>query len=783
MTSRFWFFLAGVMLWCQLANAQAGLFNFNARQGDALSLDEDEFGTPVDDADLDIEVDGASGRPATPWSGAPKDRPMRRRSVETAPKKELKPLEPNGFQRFVQASTGQLLPLYGIAAFEQGVDFGPSRTGSVPANYVVGPGDEILLQVTGVADFKLRLIVDGGGRITLPKVGTFSVVGVRASELEDVLEKQLEKTFRNFTLSASLGAIRPIDIYVVGQARLPGRQSVSAMSSFVSAVLSMGGPNASGSLRRVELVRGGATIGTLDVYAFLASGKADGDLRLQAGDTLVFPAAGPRVALLGDVHTPAVYELARADESLADLLTLLGGLPVTANRRRATVERIDHSAREPRRVEALTLDDTGLHRALKDGDVLTFMPISPAFANAVTLRGNVASPLRYPFTPGMRVRDLIPDREALIGPDYYRKKNLLVQFDDAPKPTALRTQQDATAESTRRNIKEMLDEVNWEYAVIERLDKDTLTTSLLPFHLGKAVVQNDDSQNLALEAGDVVTVFSARDLAVPQAKKSRVVRIEGEVGAPGIYQIEANETLASLINRVGGTTAQAYLFGLALRRESVRRSQQATLNEVVRQLEDEMRAQLTNRQANLPTSGDPLQIKAFQAQLQLEERAARERISRLRAAQPEGRIALELNPDAQAIPDVLLEDGDAIIVPTLPSFVSIVGAVQNQNGLIWREGRTVGEYLALAGATPNSDTDNVYVLRADGSIRSRDRGFWGWLPAQNHGLALEPGDVVIVPERMELESGYTILVRGLKDWTQILANMGIAVASSTLLFR
>lgn len=754
----------------------------------------DEFGFPIDEEELDGADLDAPARPRRSTSPGTADQTRAPRRVTPPKKKKLKPLEPNGFQRFVQASTGQLVPLYGQVAFEQGLDFGPPRTASVPADYALGPGDEIVMQVSGLADMQLRLIVDRSGRIAVPKVGTVSIMGVKASELEPFLEKQLRKSFKNFTLSASLGAVRPIEIYMVGQARAPGRHTVSALSSFVSAVLSTGGPNASGSLRRVELVREGATVSTLDVYGFLATGKASGDVRLQPGDTLVFPAAGPRVALLGDVNAPAIYELARADEPLAELLQLIGGLPVTANRTRATVERIDPTARDPRRVEALTLDEAGLARPLRDGDVVTVLPISPAFENAVTLRGNVAAPLRYPFTSGMRVRDLIPDREALISPDYYRKKNLLVQFDDTPPPkvkkgdpvptpTPKLTQQSVDAESTRRNVKEMLDEVNWDYAVVERLDRETLTTQLLPFHLGKAVLQGDESQNLALRAGDVVTVFSARDLQVPQAKRTRLVRIEGEVKAPGIYQIGASETLPSLLERVGGTTEQAYLFGLALRRESVRRAQQETLDGVLRQLEDELRAHLANRQANLPTSGDPAQMAAFQSQLQFEERFAMERMARLRAAQPEGRIALELNPDDPQVPDVRLEDGDAIVVPHLPSFVKIVGAVQNENGLIWKEGRTVGEYLALAGVTPNADLDNIYVLRADGSVRSRDRGFWGFIPAQNHGLALEPGDVVIVPERMDLESGYTILVRGLNDWTQILANMGIAVATVSLLFR
>ncbi len=760
--------------------------------GDVFVVDDtdpqEELFDPADDAGL------GAPRGLSPDQSQPGERGARRRRA-ARPQKQLAPLAPNGFQRFVQASTGQLVPLFGVKAFEQGFDLTPPATSSVPAAYTIGPGDELLVQITGIADAQLRLVVDRQGRINLPKVGTVSVVGLAAKDLEPFLDRQLRKSFKNFTLSASLGAVRPIDIYVVGQARSPGRHTISAMSSFLSAVLATGGPNATGSLRHVALVRDGATIASLDVYAFVTAGKTVGDVRLLPGDTIVFRAAGPRIALLGDVNEPAIYELRSVDETLAELLMLVGGLPVTASRSRALLERIDPAARAPRSVEAIALDDAGQKTSLRDGDVLTVLPISHAFENAVTLRGNVASPLRYPHTRGMRIRDLIPDRQALISPEYYQKKNNLVQFDDTPKPTSStspgtetqpstrRIQQIADAESTRRNVKEMLDEVNWEYAVVERLDPVTLTTKLVPFHLGRAVLGGDEKENLELEPGDVVTVFSARDLQVPQAKQTRLVRIEGEVKAPGIYQVSADETMSSLLERVGGFTEQAYIFGVALRRESVRRAQQETLDGVLRQLEDELRSHLATRQANLPTSGDPAQMAAFQAQLQFEERFAMERMARLRAARPEGRIALELDPDAPSLPAVTLEDGDAIVVPPVPSLVKIMGAVQNENGLLWKEGRTVGEYLSLAGVTPTADLDNIYVLRADGSVRSRDRGFFSFIPAQNHGLALEPGDVVIVPERMNLENGYTVLVRGLKDWTQILANMGIAVASVMLLFR
>lgn len=804
--TRTWLALAlASVLGAPVARAQEALEAVNAEAAArAAWMDEDgtlydDNGFPLDEVEQgQDEGDLLSGprRPTAQGVGTEQPRLRSRNAAsQNAKKRAPKPLEPNSFQQFVRSNTGRLLPLYGYAAFEASSDFTPARMSSVPADYAIGPGDEILVAATGVTDLNLRLVVDRTGRITLPKVGTVSLVGVRAADLETFLEKQFSKSFRNFKLSATLGALRSIDIYVVGEARVPGRHTVNSLSSFVNAVFMTAGPNGNASVRHVELVREGNRVAELDLYLFLSTGKAPGDLRLMPGDTIVYPRAGARVALLGEVHSAAIFELATASETVGDVLRLSGGLPVTATRLRASVERIDPGARVARTVDNVVLDEAGLARPLADGDIVTLLPVSPEFNNAITLRGNVAAPLRYPFKQGMRVRDLIPDRDALINPDYYRKKNLLVQFDDTPPPKApkkgeppaptppQKTQQPVNVEETRREVREMLDEVNWAYAVVERLNKDTLTTDLLPFHLGKAVLEGDAQHNLALQPGDIVTIFSEKDLAVPQANKTRLVRIEGEVKAPGVYQLRTDETLASLLERVGGTTAQAYLYGLALKRESVRRAQQATLEGVIRQLDSELRASIADRQANLPASGDPAQIAAFQQQLQVEERLARERLDRLRAAQPDGRVALELDPEKPALPDLLLEDGDEILVPPRPSFVTIVGSVHNENSLVWREGRTVGDYLSVVGTAPNADLDNLYVLRADGSVRSRDRGLLAWLPAQNHGLHLEPGDVVIVPERLDLESGYTLVVRGLRDWTQILANMGIAVATVALLYR
>lgn len=688
------------------------------------------------------------------------------------------PLTPNDFQRFVAASTGKALPLFGYELFQGGPStFAPTESVPVPADYVIGPGDTLVIRATGMLDFELRPTVDREGQIQIPRVGPISVMGIKRSELEAHLTKQLSRSYRNFSLSVTMGPLRTIDVYVVGQARRPGKYTVSSLSTLVNALFASGGPNANGSMRRVQLVRGNAPVVTLDLYDFILRGDKSRDMRLLPGDVIVFPAAGPRVAVLGSVNTPAVFELAGPEASVSQVMALAGGMPVLATPLKVQLERINPAERVARQVESFALDAPGQARRLRDGDMLTVFPISPEFANAVTLRGNVASPLRYPFRPGMRVRDLIPEREALITPDYYVRKNLLVQFDDGGRGVGV--------EATRRDVLSRLDEVNWDYAVIERMDEREVRTQLMPFHLGRAVLEKDEAQNLELKPGDVVTIFGKKDLRVPQQRQMRLVRVEGEVAAPGIYALLPNETLPQLIARIGGLTGEAYVYGTELLRESVRAQQAQNLQQVVRRLEDQLAAGIAQRQANV-TAVDPAQIALQQQRVAIEERMARERLTRLRQLQPTGRIALELDAGQPALPAVALEDNDRIVVPPRPSFVAVSGSVNNDNVLIWRSGRTVQEYLRVAGPTEGADLEQVFILRADGSVTSAPRrtGWLGWATLGGGSIenaVLQPGDTVVVPERVDRETGYTAFMRGLKDWTQIIYQLGLGAAAVKVL--
>ena len=673
--------------------------------------------------------------------------------------------EPNQFQRFVQESTGKLLPLYGRDFFASPNTYTANNALPVPDDYQLGPGDEIQLRVAGPIDFASDLVVDRNGQVALPKVGAVTLAGVTVRDLEKTLTKQLAKVFTNFSANASLGRLRGIQVYVVGQAQRPGTYQLSSLSTLVNALFTSGGPGPNGSMRAIELKRAGKTLSTMDLYDFIARGDKSHDMALMNGDVIVIAPVGPRVAVTGAFDQSAIYELKPGANPIQSILALGGGVPVLATAQKAVLERINRASNPPRQVQELALDAEGLKQTLQDGDVLTLFGISPAFANAVTLQGTVAAPLRYSWFKGMKVLDLIPEPEALITADYYKRKNLLAQN--------LGTSLDA-GNQVNNQIRNMLDEINWDYAVIQRLNLKTLSSDLISFNLGKAVLEKDPAQNLPLLPGDVVTIMSQQDLRVPQSRQSRLVRVEGEVAAPGTYQVKPGETLPQLLRRVGGLTPQAYVFGTEFKRQSVRVQQQANVDKLIRRLETQTQNQSAISVAN--RSG----AEATQTALVLQQQQAqlRDQINRLKLMKSNGRMALELDPmsnDLAALPAIGLEDADQITIPSTPGFVTALGSVNNENVFIYRPGKTVADVFKSAGLTEEADPDQAFVLRADGSVVAKNRTA-GFFSAGLEALALMPGDTVVVPAQIDRESRYTAIVRGVKDWTQILSNFGIGAA-------
>ena len=659
----------------------------------------------------------------------------------------------NEFQDFIAQSTGLNLPLFGYNLFENAPStFAPVDQIPVTADYVVGPGDEVLIRGWGQIDIDLRATVDRNGNINIPQVGDVSVAGIQYSELHDYLKGAIGQIFRNFDLNVTLGNLRSIHVFVVGQARRPGSYTVSSLSTLVNTLFASGGPSSKGSMRHIQLKRNNRVVTEMDLYDLLIKGDKSRDAPLLPGDVIYIPPIGPLAAISGSVNVPAIYEL-KDITTLDDLLRLSGGLSTTAAGQKVTVERIDN--RNVRKVAEFPLDDNGMSRRLKDGDLVRVLALSPRFDNAVTLRGHVATPARYPWHDGMRIKDLIPEKDTLIVPDYWIKQNATVRVD--------RLGSDVLHAELKQNVVD----INWDYAAIERLQPDTLITTLVPFNLGKAILENDPANNLLLLPGDVVTIFSQHDIRAPVARQTKFIRLEGEINNAGVYTVEPGETLRQLVARIGGLTPNAYLFGAEFTRESTRVMQQKKIDESIDRLARNVERNAAAKSQNVSEREDTASIKA-----QLDSQRAL--VARLREVKATGRIVLEINPDKQRLqdlPDLVLEDGDRFYVPSAHSTVSVIGEVYNQNAYIYKPGKRISDYLALAGGpTKDADTGSIYVLRADGSVISKQQS--SWLSGFN-GDRLNPGDTVVVPEQLDK----TKWVTELKDWTQIVYQLGLGAAA------
>ena len=718
----------------------------------------------------------------------------------------LEPLKPNDFQQYVLQTTGQRLAIFGYQFFEninasqaQAVGamqttnaFAPAEGTAVSPEYVLGAGDQLLIRAWGSIDLDVRVTIDRNGQVIIPKVGAVSMAGVKVSQSEAVIKQALAKNFKGFDVNVTLGQLRAITVYVVGQARRPGSYTISSMSTLTSGLFASGGPNANGSVRRVQLKRSGQVVTEFDLYGFLSQGNASGDVRLIDGDVIFIPPAAGYVALQGAVNSQAVYEIKSAGEKLDQLLAVAGGLPITTDPRKVSLERISPNLPQPRSIQNISLQTSGgqgLQTALQNGDLLTFYPITPDMANAVSLRGQVAQASRMPWKPGMRVSDLIPDKEALITPSSVRKQNESL-FDANKRARTLRersseafdwgllSQQPKPLEPLSLlladQVGESIEEVNLDHATIERFNRKDLSSNIIVFNLGKVLANPQDKENIELQAGDIVTVFSADDVRIPISKRRVIVRLEGEVQRPGIYQVASNETLSELILKAGGPTQNAYLFGAVFLREEVRKQQTDNLEKLLRRLESETASSLSQV---TQSSGAAADISVIQAKLATATMAQKQSIERLKSLKAEGRISLSLPASLRIslneLPRLRLQNADKFYIPSRPDFVYVFGSVNTESALLFKPGLSVSNYLELAGMSSGADKGGVILVRADGSAMT-PQSFW-----RNEVLSAEvlPGDTIVLPEKQDRESAWSAVFRNTKDITQILYQLGLGAAA------
>lgn len=797
-------------------------------------------GARSDLPESDTRYDFGNGQPL---NLSPRDYPYQRQNggppLSAASPVRFRPEPLTEFQKFVAADTGKVLPIFGGMLFRDvPATFAPLDRAPVPENYVVGPGDELMLRAWGSIAFYLRVTVDRSGNIYIPHVGQLQVAGIKFSELKNYLQGQIETSFKKFDLNVEMGQLRAIQIFVVGRTRRPGSYTVSSLSSLVDALFVSGGPASTGSMRRIEVKRGSSIVTELDLYSFLLNGDKSKDIPLLPGDIIYVRPAGPRVALTGSVSQPAIFEI-RSGETVGDVLAMAGGLTSLATMESGELERIDTSGQ--RHVIEIHFDAAGLKVPLADGDILRVLSIVPRFDNAVTLRGNVANPGRYPWHAGMRITDLIPNKDSLLTRNYWKRKNSLVftNLDDptqtpdedngavsppdkahagdssrvspqeedsgnsgtaapALKPEdknqtppadspagggesngltgnggSIASQTGAPSERfpVSNRVDKRVPEIDWDYAVIERLNTDDLATSLKPFNLGRALLEKDEKDNLELQPGDIVTIFSQADIHVPQTRQTTFVRLEGEFQAAGVYSVQPGETLRELVERAGGLTKGAYLFGSSFTRESTRRQQQAQLDEYSADLERDIERAAATRSSSAVNVQEAATVSASLES----QRALAAKVRLMRAT---GRIVLDIAPGSTGvdnIPDLPLEDGDSFVVPPRPSNVKVVGAVYDQNAFIYENSRKAEDYLQLAGGIARSgDKGHTFIIRADGSVVSRkSKAARGGLER----LSMNPGDTVVVPEIVDK----TTLLRGLTDWSAIFGQFALGAAAINVL--
>ena len=700
----------------------------------------------------------------------------------------------------------------------------------VGPEYVVGPGDALIVNMWGGVSQSLTRVIDRDGKVMLPEAGDVQVAGMPLEEAQAAITHALQQQFRNAQVSVSLARLRAIRVYVVGDVQRPGAYDISSLSSPLSALYAAGGPTATGSLRVLRHYRGRRLVSQIDLYDFLLHGIRDGDDRLEGGDTLLVPPAGPQVAIAGAVRRPAIYEL-KDEKNLSEALEDAGGTTVAAALGHITVERID--AHQHRETTTLNLtpalnpanDPPGdppppsadlAHFAVQDGDRIEVAPIVPWSERVVYLQGHVVRPGRTAYHDGMHLsdvlhsyRDLLPEPAdrgeivRLVPPDLHPEaiefqvpdalvgndNPTLQPFDtvrifgryeaDAPQvtvngevlhPGAYPLGAGMTAADLVRMAGGFRRDADVDDADLMsyRLENGRQIAGLRSsIRIGDAVLKGDRSSDIALHAGDVLTIHQITGWADIGA----TITIEGEVGHPGVYGFRQGEHLSDVLRRAGGLRDTAYPEGAVLTRTEVRELEEKSRAELIREIEtSSAAARLSPGVGGKDASGTLELIQAQENQV----------LSDLRGQAPSGRMVIHISAKIESwagtTADMEVRQGDVLRVPKRPGFVLVSGQVYNASAITFTPGKSAGWYLSRAGgATSAANRKEVFIIRANGSVVGRRSEVWYGRSVL--ATELYPGDVIVVPQKI---IGASLFWRNLLSGAQVASSIAVAAAVATL---
>ncbi len=719
--------------------------------------------------------------------------------------------------------TGRLaLQPFGYQLFEgKPSTFAPATDIPVPTNYVMGPGDAVNIQLFGKENASYSLVVDREGVLSFPGIGPITVAGMQFGDMRQDLMDRVSEQMIGTRAGVTLGELRSIRVFVLGDANQPGSYTVSGLSTITNALFVSGGVLPSGSLRNIELKRNGRLIRRLDLYDLLLRGDTSDDIRLQPGDAIFIPPVAGTVAVSGEVYRPAIYET-KGEASVEAVLRMAGGLLPTAHRGALRLERINERGNKTIKTVNFRAQAGRLTKVL-DGDMLSIDPVLDELRDGVTLVGHVHRPGGHQWWPGMRVSDLINDIGIL-------------------KPRA-----------------------DLQYLLIRRELKPNRTVQLLSADLKSAMAAPGSADDQHLRAGDQIRVFDLgpdRTVLVEpwldelreqtsSAQPMPEVNIGGLVRAPGRYPLEQGMRVSDLIRAAGRMREAAFTQSAELTRYLVvggdhRETELIEINlaqvlagnsdedvvlqpydylniKEIPQWRDQERVEILGEvrfpgtypiqqgetMSSLLDRAGGLTDLAFASgsvflreelreredeQLQLLRRRletdlaalslegstqarsmGQSILNQIEETEATGRLVIDLNDiikkGGRSHHNIVLADGDTLLIPKRSQEITVIGEVQHATSHIFDPDMDRNDYISRSGGfTTHADKRKIYVVRADGGVVGSTRSFWF---RRGKGQGVQPGDTIVVPLDADRVSplGFWTSV------TQILYNIGIAAAA------
>lgn len=677
--------------------------------------------------------------------------------------------------------------------------FAPFTNVPVPADYIIGAGDELNVQLYGSQNRNLRLVVGRDGRINFPQLGPINVGGQSFNTVKSNIEARVEQQIIGVRASVSMGDTRSIRVFVLGEANRPGSYTISGLGTVTSALYAAGGIRPIGSLRKIELKRQGVTIRTLDLYDLLIRGDTKDDAPLRPGDAIFIPPVGDTISAGGEVRRPAIYEI-KNENTVGDLVTVAGGLTADADTSKATLTRVAQGRRTVVQVDLST--PAGLAQQLSNGDSFRIARVRPTLDSGVMVQGHVHAPGVVAFRDGLRLSDAIASIDELqANADIHY---VMIRRELPPDRVVTAVSADLSAalrspgskddillmprdritvfdlESGRdRVIRPLLDELRLQSGIarpteVVRIDgqvkvpgeypletemtvKDLLRaggsladaayggkaeltrykvvdgesrrTELLEIDLA-AVLRGDSTANIRLEPFDSLSIKE-----VPQWGGQEVVVLKGEFRFPGQYAIKRGETLRSVLQRAGGLTEYAFPDGSVFTREDLKKREQEQLDVLAERIQNDL--------AMLALQG----VAANQSQAGAALTVGQSLLKQLRTSKAVGRLVIDL-PRTLRSPvgsgaDIVMQDGDELVVPKFRQEVTVLGEVQNATSHLYRPEAARDDYISLSGgATRKADQSKIYVVRANGSVLASEGNRWF---ERSSRIEMKPGDTVVVP--------------------------------------